>query len=421
MTSVDNSSSRTRLSRVVVFLFAVTAGSSAGCLYYLQPLLHEISVDFGVSTTTAGLLISTTQIGYLLGLAFVVPLGDFVNRRRLVTGLLVVSGIALVAAGAMPTYAGLLIMIFAVGVSVSAAQIVVPWAASIAGPGERGAVVGHVMSGLLVGILASRVVSGLVAQVGGWRVVLVVAAVVQLVMAALVFMRAPAAQSGTAGSGQSYGQVLSSIVTLIRTQNVLRHRMILGGLNMAGFSAMWTAIAFLLAGSGDSDYQYSEAAIGLFGLAGIAGALGAPLVGRFADRGLVRHMQYGVWGTQILGWLLLWVGGHHVAVLVIALLVFDFGVQGAQLANQTGVYSLDDQARSRLTTAYMVAYFAGGVVGSSMGGWAYQTGGWTLVCIIGGAFGVAGLALWAGFAVAERDHPIQGKHAQARLRAGTTD
>ncbi|MYR08852.1 MFS transporter [Gordonia sp. SID5947] len=406
-----------RLSRFVVFLFAMTAGSSAGCLYYLQPLLHEVSVDFSISTTTAGLLIAVTQIGYLLGLAFVVPLGDFVNRRRLVAGLLALSCVALVAAGLMPAYGGLLTMVFAVGVSASAAQIVVPWAATIAGPAERGAVVGTVMSGLLIGILFSRVLSGLVAEVGGWRAILFVAAALQVAMAAAVWFRAPQARAEAAGSGQSYPQVLRSIVGLVRTHEVLRHRMFLGGLTMASFSCMWTAIAFLLAGAGDSDYAYSEAAIGLFGLAGVAGALVAPVVGKLADRGYLRHTQYGVWGAQIVGWLLLFAGAHHVVVLVIALLVFDFGVQGVQLANQTGVYSLDGQARSRLTTAYMVAYFAGGVIGSTVGGWAYQAGGWALVCEIGTGSAIVGLATWALFSWTERNHPLQGRAAHALLRA----
>ncbi len=296
----------TRLSRFVVFLFAVTAGSSAGCLYYLQPLLHEISVDFSISTATAGLLVSVTQVGYLLGLAFVVPLGDFVNRRRLVTGLLAVSCLALVAAGLMPAYGGLLTMVFAVGVSASAAQIVVPWAAAIAAPEERGAVVGNVMSGLLIGILLSRVLSGLVAEVGGWRAILFVAAVLQLAMAAAVWFRAPGARPAAAGSGQSYPQVLRSILTLVGTHDVLRHRMFLGGLSMAAFSCMWTAIAFLL---------------------------------------------------------------------------------------------------------------AGGVIGSSIGGWAYQTGGWTLVCEIGIGSAVVGFAVWAVFSWTERAHPIQGRAAHAELRA----
>ncbi len=406
----------THLSRLVVLLFAVTAGSSAGCLYYLQPLLHEVSIDFGISTGAAGLAISATQAGYLIGLAFVVPLGDFVNRRRLVAGLLLVSVLALVIAALSPAYAMLLVMVFAVGISASAAQVVVPWAAAVAGPSERGAVVGTVMSGLLIGILFSRVISGLVAQVGGWRSVLVVAAAVQILMAVAVWFRAPT--TTTAHNGDTrYGAALRSILTLIRNESVLRHRMVLGGLNMAAFSGMWTAIAFLLAGSGGSRYHFSEAEIGLFGLAGVAGALAAPRIGRLADRGFLRHTQYGVWALQIVSWALLYFGAFNVIVLIIALLVFDFGVQSVQIANQAAVYSLDGDARSRLTTAYMVAYFAGGVLGSSIAAWLYQTGGWNLVCAAGVGTAILGIALWCWYSLTERDHPIQGIEAQRLIRS----
>lgn len=406
-----------RLSRVIVALFAVAAGTSAGCLYYLQPLLHDVGNDFGVSTTAAGLIVSLTQVGYLIGLALIVPLGDFVNRRRLVGGLLALSCLALAIAAVAPTYAVLMIMVFAVGVSASAAQIVVPWAAAIAAPSERGAVVGTVMSGLLVGILSSRVFAGLVAEVGGWRTVLVVAAVVQIAMAVAVVWRAP--RSAAVAAGTSYPRVLASILTMIRRENVLRHRMVLGGLNMAAFSAMWTGIAFLLAGAHGSQYHFSDAAIGLFGLAGVAGALAAPRVGKLADRGFLRHTQFGVWLVLLASWALLWGGAHQVIVLIIALLVFDFGVQGVQIANQAAVYSLDGEARSRLTTAYMVAYFAGGVIGSAFGGWAYEAGGWDLLCVCGAGTAVLGMALWAWFSITERHHPVQGVDAHARLRAAS--
>ena len=406
------------LSRVMIFLFAITAGSSAGCLYYLQPLLHEVGTHFGVSTSAAGLIVSVTQVGYLIGLALIVPLGDFVNRRRLVSGLLLLSVLSLAIAAASPTYAVLMLMVFAVGVSASAAQVVVPWAAAIAAPGDRGRVVGTVMSGLLIGILVSRVFAGLVGQAGGWRTVLVVAAVVQFLMAAAVAWRAPETAVHRP-AGTTYPQVLRSILTLIAKENVLRHRMLLGGLNMAAFSGMWTAIAFLLAGAHGSNYHFSDAAIGLFGLAGVAGALAAPRVGSLADRGYLRHTQYGVWLTLLLSWGLLWAGAHQVIVLIIALLVFDFGVQGVQIANQAAVYSLDGEARSRLTTAYMVAYFAGGVIGSAAGGWAYQVGGWDLVCAGGAGTAILGLVLWAWFSITERKHPIQGVDAQATLRTAS--
>lgn len=385
-----------RLSGTLVFLFAVTAGLSAACLYYLQPLLHDIGHDLGVSAAAAGTIVSAAQVGYLVGLAFVVPLGDHLDRRKLVGVLLVTSFAALLGSAVAPGFTALLVFLAATGITAASAQVVVPWASSLAAPDERGAVVGRVMSGLLIGILGSRILSGLVAQVGGWRTVLACAAVLQLLMAIVVWVASPA--DPRAESTHTYPASLRSVLTLIRTRDALRHRMFLGAVNMAGFSLLWTSITFLLAGAHGSPYHFSDAAIGLFGLAGIAGAMGAPVVGRFADRGHVRRATYLMWAVQLIGWALLFVGGDSLPALIVALLVFDLGVQGLHLCNQAAIYALDEDARARITTAYMVAYFAGGIVGSLVAGITFQTGGWALVCGAGAASAVLGLAAWSVFA-----------------------
>ncbi len=376
-----------------MLIFAVTAGSSAACMYYLQPLLHEVARELSVSTAAAALLVSAAQVGYLCGLALLVPLGDFLRRHRMVPALLAASVVALAVSAIAPNFGVLLGSVFVTGVTASAAQVVVPWASSLADPDRRGEVVGAVMSGLLLGILLSRVLSGAIAELGGWRSVLIVAAGIQLVMSVSVYLLAPVTPRAT--TGERYPQVLASIVRLIRVHPVLRQRMALGFLCMACFSGVWTALAFQLSG----EFGYSEFVIGLFGLAGVAGALGAPVVGRLADRGHLRVVTTLVWGTVLAGWVLLFWGGHQVIVLIVALVVFDFGIQGIQLSNQSAIYALDPAARSRLTTAYMVTYFLGGVVGSVTAGIAYQSGGWTLVCGIGTAATLLGSALWAVFAL----------------------
>lgn len=396
-----------KLTRPMVLTFAVAAGSSVAGLYYLQPLLHEVAADLRVSTATAALVVSAAQVGYLCGLALLVPLGDFLERRRMVPALLAASVVALLISAIAPNLPVLLVSVFATGITASAAQVVVPWASALADPGRRGEVVGTVMSGLLLGILLSRVLSGAVAQLGGWRVVLVVAAGIQLLMSVSVYLLSPA--GGRAASEERYRQVLSSIITLIRVQPVLRQRMVLGFLVMACFSGVWTSITFLLAGAGGSKYQYSEFVIGMFGLAGVAGALGAPVVGRMADKGRLRQMTTLVWLTLLASWALLAWGAHNVVVLLIALLVFDFGIQGAQLANQSAIYALDPAARSRITTAYMVTYFLGGVAGSVTAGAAYESGGWARVCELGVAATILGLLLWAVFALrreAQQPRPV---------------
>ncbi|MDF0531487.1 MFS transporter [Tsukamurella sp. 8F] len=392
MTTTTGATGTRRLGARLVLLFAITAGSSAGCLYYLQPLLHDIGRDYGVPASVAGTVISVTQVGYLLGLALVVPLGDFVDRRRLVVGLLLASGVALAGSAAAPGLAVLLVLVAATGVSAAAAQVVVPWASVLAAPEERGAVVGRVMSGLLIGILGSRILSGVVAEFGGWRTVLVVAALLQATMAVAVLAVAP--RTASSAPPDSYGRLLLSVAVLIRREPVLRIRMLLGALTMGGFSLLWTSIAFLLSGEQGSGYHLSDAAIGLFGVAGIAGALGAPVFGRLADRGHGDRATYLAWIVQLAGWALLLAGGRSVVLLVVGLLAFDLGVQGVHLCNQAAVYALDPDARSRITTAYMVAYFLGGVSGSLLGGVAYQAGGWPTVCGVGASVAIVGLVAW---------------------------
>lgn len=397
------------LTRLLVLVFAVTAGSSAGCLYYLQPLLHQVAGDLRISTATAALLVSAAQVGYLCGLALLVPLGDFVERRRMVPALLLASVVALGVSAAAPNFPLLLLAVFATGVTASSAQVVVPWASALAEPERRGEIVGTVMSGLLLGILLSRVLSGAIAQLGGWRSVLIAAAAIQLAMSVSVYALTPA--TGRAASGERYSEVLASILGLIRRHPMLRHRMALGFVGMACFSMVWTALAFQLAGAHGSAYHYSQFVIGLFGIAGVAGAMGAPVVGRLADRGHLRRVTTLVWGILFASWALLAWGGHQLVVLIVALLVFDFGIQGIQLSNQSAIYALDPAARSRLTTAYMVTYFLGGVAGSVAAGWAFESGGWALVCEIGCAATVLGALLWAVFA----------RHVPARAAADTPD
>ncbi|MFJ9366802.1 MFS transporter [Nocardia sp. NPDC101769] len=403
----------TALTRTTVLVFAVTAGSSAAGNYYLQPLLHQVAGDLSISTATAALLVSAAQIGYLCGLALLVPLGDFLRRHRMVPVLLLASVAALLVSAFAPDFAVLFAGVVATGVAASAAQVVVPWASALADPARRGQVVGTVMSGLLLGILLSRVLSGAVAQLGGWRAVLLVAAGLQVVMAVSVYLLAPA--TPRAATGESYPQVLASILGLIRRYAVLRQRMMLGFILMACFSAVWTAIAFLLSGSHGSDYHYGEFTIGLFGLAGVVGALGAPVVGRMADRGHLRRVTTLTWLVLLASWALMAWGAHSVVALIAALVIFDFGIQGAHLTNQSAIYTLDPAARSRLTTAYMVTYFLGGVAGSVTAGVAYEAGGWALVCEIGVFATTLGLLLWAVFAL----RPQRASVRQPAMSAGS--
>jgi predicted MFS family arabinose efflux permease len=371
----------------VVLLLSVTAGTAVSLVYYVQPLLDTIATDLNVSAGAAGLLVTASQIGFAFGLAFLVPLGDLLDRRRLVAGMLAASGLVSLAAGLAPTFSVLCALLVLAGITSAAAQIVVPFAASLAAEDQRGRITGTVMSGLLLGILLARTISGAIAEIGGWRLVYFVAAILVALLALLVWRMLP---SVTTPATTSYAGLLHSVLVLVREHPVLRGRMALGLLSMAQFSAMWTASSFLLART----YHFSDGVIGLFGLAGAAGALGAPLAGRLADRGHGHHASTAAWLCLLAGWGLLAWGNHNLTALIIGMLVFDLGAQGAQISNQNKIYALDPDARSRITTAYMVTYFIGGVLGSVIAGYTYQLSDWTAVCTLGATTAATGLILW---------------------------
>jgi len=377
------------IDRRLVLLLAVTCGAAVANLYYPQPLLDAIARALDVGDAAAGALVTVAQVGYVVGLLLLVPLGDLVDRRRLIVLVLLAGAATQVVAASAPSFAVLAAATTVVGVTAAVAQVVVPLAASLAAEEERGRVVGTVMSGLLIGILAARTVSGALAELGGWRLVLGVSSGAMVLLAAVLWRALP---SVPGASDLRYPALLRSVGTLIREERLLRERMWIGATLMAGFSALWTAIAFLLA---REPYGYSEAAIGLFGLAGLAGAAIAPVAGRLADGGR------GSWATTAFltalpaSWVLLELGGRSVLALIAGIVLFDLGVQGGQISNQSAIYALRPEARSRITTAYIVAYFLGGVAGSLGGATTYGAGGWDAVCALGGGVSLVGLASWA--------------------------
>ncbi|MBX5439904.1 MAG: MFS transporter [Solirubrobacteraceae bacterium] len=378
-----------RMPRRLVALLALTCGATVANLWYVTPLLNEIADGFGTSQAAAGLLVTAVQAGYVLGLAFLVPLADRHERRGLIVRVLAATGLAGAACAAAPSMAALLVALLALGLTAAVAQMVVPLASLLAGPGERGRVVGIVMSGLLVGILAARTVAGGLAELGGWRLVFALGAALTLTLALVLRRALPRVEPA---ERIPYGALLRSILTLVRTEPVLRQRMALGALAMAGFSLLWTALAFLL---GDPPYGYSEGVIGLFGIAGLAGILIAPQAGRWADRGHGRTVLAGFLVLVVASWGLLAAGRSSLAALIAGIVLFDLAIQGQHIANQSAIYALHPEARGRLTTAYMVSYFLGGTAGTLAAAAAWALDGWTGVSIVGAGLGAAALAVLA--------------------------
>jgi predicted MFS family arabinose efflux permease len=389
MSTQADTGAPTHLGRPTVLLLAVVCGAAVANIYYAQPLLPVVARAFSVGEGEAGLLVTASQIGYALALAFLVPVGDVLERRRLVSVLLAVTGVLLLGAAAAPTFGVLLAAVAIVAVTSAVAQIVVPMAASLASDERRGSVVGTVMSGLLVGILLARTVAGLVAEIGGWRLVFVLAAVVMVVLAGavrLVLPRVPASSEAT------YPSLLRSVGTIVREDPLVRRRMVLGGVGFGCFTILWTALSFLLAAP---PYSYGSGVIGLFGLAGLAGAMAAVYAGRFADRGHGRRVVTIGLGLLLVSWGLLALGGTSLVALLAGIVVLDLAQQLLQISHQHAIYRRRPEARSRVTSAYLVAAFVGGAVASALTSGLYAVVGWPGVCLLGAVVALVGVATWA--------------------------
>lgn len=377
------------IARRTVLIFAVACGLVVANLYYAQPMLNVIGREFKSGAGAVGLVVTLTQVGYAVGLLFVVPLGDLLNRRRLVSAVLLATTAALIAAALAPSLALLAAVSLIIGLTSVVAQVLVPYAASLSRPEERGRVVGAVMSGLLIGILLARTFSGLVGQVSSWRVVYWLAAGLMLLLIFVLRHELPRADPHP--EAPAYGPLLRSVGRIVREEPLLRRRSVYGALVFAAFSVFWTTAAFLLS---RPPYSFGQAVIGLFGLAGVAGALCASVAGRLADRGFSRPSTGAFLLAALLSFSLLALGGRFLIPLILGVIVLDLGVQGTHITNQSEIYRLRPEARSRLTTAYMVTYFIGGSLGSATSAVVYARFGWGGVCLLGAAYLAVAVAYW---------------------------
>jgi predicted MFS family arabinose efflux permease len=384
----DHGDEEAPVSRRLVTLLAITAGASAANLYYVQPLLHTLGKALSVSDGTAGLLVTIAQLGYVIGLALLVPLGDLLERRRLIVAMLLVVTCAQAVAAAAPSFAVFGAALGVASLTSVVAQVIVPMSSSIAAEHERGQVVGAVMSGLLIGILLARTASGVIAGIFGWRAVFVFASASMLALAAVLSRALPI---DSPSQERPYRELLGSVIALVREQPVLRQRMAVGAASFGCFSVLWTSLAFLLSAA---PYNYGSVVIGLFGLAGVAGAIAAPVAGRLADRGKGRVATTGSLVALTVSWALLAAGKSSVVALVVGIAVLDFAVQAAHIANQSAIYTLAPEARSRLTTAYMVSFFLGGAIFSALASLLYSGGGWGGICALGAVTAALGLTIW---------------------------
>lgn len=372
----------------LVALLAVASGMTVANLYYAQPLLATLSHTFHTTTATTGLLITLTQVGYVIGMVFLVPLGDRLEKRNLVTALLTVTTLAMAAAGLATGFPMLLIASLISGATSVVAQILVPFAASLAPDHARGRVVGRVMSGLLTGILLSRTLSSLVSDLVGWRVVYLGSAGLMAVLAVALRLALPRHAPTTT---IPYHHVLRSTARLMRTHPALVRRGLYQAAMFGAFSAFWTTISFVLTGP---HFHYSATGVGLFALVGAAGAAIAPFAGHWADRGLSRPMTGAAFVLAALAFALAGLGRHDIVLLAVAAILVDMAVQTTLILGQHTVYQLDPAARARLNSAFIATFFVGGAAGSQLGSLAYDSTGWTGLTALGAILPLTALAYW---------------------------
>ncbi|MDU4695419.1 MAG: MFS transporter [Paenibacillus sp.] len=366
-----------QLSRFLVLTMAVTAGIAVANLYYIQPLLAEIAAAFHVTQAQVGIAATLTQVGYALGMLMILPLADIREKKTLILIMLGCSAGALLFLAFAWNSTVLSIASFAVGFTSVVPQLIVPLAAQLADPKERGRIIGIVMSGLLIGILVSRTFSGLVGEYFGWPAVYFIASGLMILLALFLAFRLPKSPSTTTAG---YGKLFRSMASLIKELPLLREASLNGGMMFAAFSVFWTTLSFLLA---EPRYGLGPDAAGLFGLIGVVGALAAPVAGRMADQRSPRFTIGIGMVAVILAYVCLLGFGYVLAGLVVGVILLDLGVQSTQISNQARIHAISDEARNRINTIYMVSYFVGGALGSGIGSFSYAHFGWTGVCVAG--------------------------------------
>ena len=364
------------LSNQVLYLLSISAGLVVANLYYNQPLLHQIAISFKVSDAEVSNVALFTQLGYALGLLFIIPLGDKVSNKKILQWDFLVMVISLIAAGLANSLFILILSSFFVGFTSAIPQLFVPMAAQLSDDKNRGRAIGIVMSGLLIGILGSRVISGFVGEQFGWRVMFYAAAVMMVLLFILLRFKLPSIKPVFKGS---YASLMKSLYHYFKTDSSLRLATLRGGLAFAGLSAFWTTLVFLM----EDSFGYGSTIAGAFGILGIVGALGATVVGKIGTN--ISNHKVIVVGTLLLivSWIIILFSGHSIIGLMAGVLLVDLGMQSLHITNQKIIFSNTPEARNRVNTIYMVGFFIGGAFGTVAGAIAWGNYQWIGVGVLG--------------------------------------
>lgn len=378
-----------KMNSFIVWLFAIVSGACVANIYYAQPLLDAIARDFSVDPASIGAVVTLTQIGYALGLLFLVPLGDTLNRRILVASQMFISAVALLTVAMTTSALIFFIALMVVGLLAVIVQTLVVFAADLATPTQRGVIVGRVTSGIVLGILGARTIAGFLSDTSGWRTVYFLSSFLLFILSGVYFWIIPA--QTPKNSDLSYTQLVRSVFVIYFEEPLLRYRALIAFFSFAAFSTLWTSLVLPLSAP---PIEFSHTQIGLFGLAGVIGAVGAGKAGVWADRGK------GQWTSGIslallaLSWFFIAFLDRSIGLLILGIVLLDFAVQAVHVTNQTMIFTLRPEVRSRLVASYMIFYSLGSGLGSIASTTIFARFGWLGVCILGAAFSVMGFLIW---------------------------
>ena len=361
----------------LLFIMACMAAVSVANIYYCQPLLSLMGNDLGIDEWRASLIAMITQVGYACGLFFIIPSGDKFDRKKIVSYSFSILTIALLCIALSNNFHAVMAASFTVGACSVMPQIFIPIAAQYSRPEKKGANVGLIVSGLLTGILASRVISGLVGERLGWRSMYVIAAIVMSLCTLIVWRIMPYTENNYTGS---YKRLMHSLFALIREYKLLRICALRAAFAFGSFLALWASLTFKMK---QAPFYAGSDVVGLLGLCGVAGAMSASVVGRLVSRIGVRNFNLLGAALMLSAWLIAYLWGNTYTAIIITILILDIGMQCIQLSNQTVVFSLNPKASNRINTIFMTNYFIGGSLGTFLSGSAWSMAGWSGVTIAG--------------------------------------
>jgi len=386
MTTTRPANIHPQLTSFTLWIMTIATCLVVANIYYNQPLLADIAHTFKITDKKAQQVSLFTQIGYATGLLFIIPLADMLKRKRLILIDFALVIISLLISAVAPSVLVLTVAGFLVGLSSVIPQLLIPMAAHLAKTEERGKKIGFVMSGLLIGILLSRTLSGFIGEHFGWRTMYYIATGLMVAMWLMIFFFLPEVEPDYKGN---YKSLMKSLIHLVKTQPKLRMAAFRGALCFAGFSAFWTTLVFLLK---QPQFNEGSSVAGLFGLIGAFGALAAGLMGRLSDK----MDSYKLSGYTLLlvfvSFIIFYFSSHSLIGLVIGVIVLDMGVQATHISNQSIIFALIPEARNRLNTVYMVCYFIGGASGTFLASQVWKSYQWTGVCAIGALLAAIALA-----------------------------